>query len=73
MYIFAIKNTFKLLLKTFYHKCDAYNFDSKKDKDKIDLPYDELLIQVFQFPGPELEFHFQQSSCEALSTDVIRD
>ena len=41
--------------------------------DKIYLPNGELLIQVVQFPGRELEFHFEQSPCDALSMAVIRD
>ena len=40
--------------------------------DKIDLPNGELLIQVVPIPGPELEFHFQQSPWEALRTAVIK-
>jgi hypothetical protein len=42
-------------------------------KNEGDHPDGELLIQVLQFPVSELEFHFQQSPCEALGTGATRD
>ena len=40
---------------------------------EIDCPDGELLILVVQFPGPELEFHCQQSPCKALGTAAMTD
>ena len=65
-------NTKRFLQPNLFYKSFS-KYEIQRYIDEIDFPNGELLIQVVQFLGPELKFHFQRSPWETLSTAVMTD